>query len=160
MNPPDLPMLRPLPQRERLALFSMLGNVEGTSMSDLFAGSGIVAFEFLSRGAESAVAVEKDKRLCQFMRDQARKWNVNLQVVCKDVFDFLHQPLNVDYVFAGPPNNKGLVSKTFDALKNIRYAGLVIIQHSVREPLPDFVTILRSTGKDESIVDIVKLMLD
>ncbi len=159
MNPPDLPSLRPLPQRERLALFSMLGDVEGSSVIDLFAGSGILAFEFLSRGASTATAVELDHRLCRFMKEQAKKWNLPLRVVCRDVFQYLKQPVQADYIFAGPPNNKGLVSKTIDMLSVLHYNGIVIIQHSVREPLPSNVDVLRSTGKDESIVDIVKLVL-
>jgi len=160
MNPPDVPALRPLPQRERLALFSMLGNVEGSRVVDLYAGSGIVAFEFLSRGAVEAVGVENNRKLCQFMRTQAKKWNVNLKVVCEDVFRFLRRPLEADYLFMGPPNHKGLVTKTLDVLSAIEFPGIVIIQHSSREPLPPSVKVLRSTGKDESVVDIVKLILD
>lgn len=160
MNPPDVAGLRPLPQRERLALFSMLGDVEGTRVVDLFAGSGIVAFEFLSRGALEAVAVENNRRLCQFMREQARKWNLNLKVICADVFQFLKRPVEADYLFLGPPNHKGLVDKTFSALTAIEFPGIIIVQHSSREPLPPDLELLRSTGKDESVVDIVKLILD
>jgi len=160
MNPPDVPGLRPLPQRERLALFSMLGDVTGTRVVDLFAGSGIVAFEFLSRGAMEAVAVENNRRLCQFMRVQAQKWNLNLKVICADVFQFLRRPVEADYLFLGPPNHKGLVDKTFSALAAMEFPGIIIVQHSSREPLPPGLKLLRSTGKDESVVDIVKLILD
>jgi len=55
MNPPDVPALRLCRKENGLPFFSMLGNVEGSRVVDLYAGSGIVAFEFLSRGAVEAV---------------------------------------------------------------------------------------------------------
>ena len=53
-------MTRPTSDRVREALFSMLGDVVGTSVLDLFAGTGALGIEALSRGAERAVFVERD----------------------------------------------------------------------------------------------------
>jgi 16S rRNA (guanine966-N2)-methyltransferase len=53
---------RPTSDRVREALFSMLGSVEGERVLDLFAGSGALAIEALSRGAASATLVERDAR--------------------------------------------------------------------------------------------------
>jgi len=58
------------------------------------------------------------------MRTQAKKWNVNLKVVCEDVFRFLRRPLEADYLFMGPPNHKGLVTKTLDVLSAIEFQAL------------------------------------
>jgi len=56
--------LRPTPQRVREALFSILGNaVPGRPFYDVFAGTGVVGLEALSRGASSATFVERDFRL-------------------------------------------------------------------------------------------------
>ncbi|NPV88205.1 methyltransferase domain-containing protein [Coprothermobacteraceae bacterium] len=159
LNPPKVPGLRPLPERERLSLFNMLGSVEGVRVADLFAGSGIVAFEFLSRGASTVVAVEMNRRLCSFMREQAASWDVELRVVCGDVMRFLSTPPEVDIIFMGPPNNQGYVTKVLDRLLSLEYTGLVIVQRSHKEDLPIYAKVLRSTGKDESIIEIVKLEL-
>jgi 16S rRNA (guanine966-N2)-methyltransferase len=51
---------RPTSDRVREALFAMLGDVEGTSVLDLFAGTGALGIEALSRGAQRAVFVERD----------------------------------------------------------------------------------------------------
>src|ERR1700722_11577356 len=60
------PELRPTPQMVREALFSILGNaVPERPFVDLFAGTGIVGLEALSRGASSAIFVERDFRLVQ-----------------------------------------------------------------------------------------------
>lgn len=52
---------RPTSERVREALFSMLGNISGAIVLDLFAGSGALGIEALSRGAERAVFIERDK---------------------------------------------------------------------------------------------------
>jgi 16S rRNA (guanine966-N2)-methyltransferase len=59
---------RPTSDRVREALFSMLGSVEGERVLDLFAGSGALAIEALSRGAASATLVERDARAVGVIR--------------------------------------------------------------------------------------------
>lgn len=62
---------RPTSERVREALFSMLGDIEGTIVLDLFAGSGALGIEALSRGAEKVVFVERDKAAIE-----ALSWNL------------------------------------------------------------------------------------
>ena len=59
---------RPTSDRVREALFSMLGALEGARVLDLFGGSGALAIEALSRGASSAVIVERDGRAVEVIR--------------------------------------------------------------------------------------------
>jgi 16S rRNA (guanine(966)-N(2))-methyltransferase RsmD len=58
---------RPTSDRVREALFAMLGDVEGTSVLDLFAGTGALGIEALSRGAQRAVFVERDTRVARIL---------------------------------------------------------------------------------------------
>jgi 16S rRNA (guanine966-N2)-methyltransferase len=58
---------RPTSDRVREALFSMLGDIEGTSVLDLFAGTGALGIEALSRGARRAVFVERDASVVQIL---------------------------------------------------------------------------------------------
>jgi 16S rRNA (guanine966-N2)-methyltransferase len=62
---------RPTSDKVREALFSILGDVEGLRMLDLFAGTGAVALEALSRGADRAVAVERDRKMLSVIRANA-----------------------------------------------------------------------------------------
>jgi len=62
---------RPTSDRVREALFAMLGPLEGERVLDLFAGSGALAFEALSRGAASAVLVEREWRAADVIRANA-----------------------------------------------------------------------------------------
>jgi 16S rRNA (guanine966-N2)-methyltransferase len=59
---------RPTSDRVREALFSMLGPIDGARVLDLFAGSGALAIEALSRGAASAMLVERDPRAAAVIR--------------------------------------------------------------------------------------------
>jgi len=63
---------RPTQERVREALFSILGRVEGARVLDLFAGSGALAIEALSRGAARAVLVERDARAAAAIADNVR----------------------------------------------------------------------------------------
>jgi 16S rRNA (guanine966-N2)-methyltransferase len=60
---------RPTSDRVREALFAMLGEVQGASVLDLFAGTGALGIEALSRGAEKAVFVERDASAIKVLRD-------------------------------------------------------------------------------------------
>jgi 16S rRNA (guanine966-N2)-methyltransferase len=60
---------RPTSERVREALFAMLGDLEGTRALDLFAGSGALGIEALSRGAERAVFVERDALAVRVLRE-------------------------------------------------------------------------------------------
>ena len=62
---------RPTGDRVREALFAMLGPLDGERVLDLFAGSGALAFEALSRGARSAVLVEQDRAAAEVARANA-----------------------------------------------------------------------------------------
>lgn len=62
---------RPTADKVREALFSILGDIEGTDVLDLFAGTGALGLEALSRGAASAVLVERDRKVCQVTRENA-----------------------------------------------------------------------------------------
>lgn len=82
----DLPGLRPTPDRVRETLFNWLQfELAGTSVLDLFAGSGAVGFEALSRGAASLTLLERDAQQAACLREQAAKLEaVNCQVISQD----------------------------------------------------------------------------
>src|SRR5512134_216652 len=88
---PDLPGLRPTPDRVRETLFNWLGqDLAGRHCLDLYAGSGALGFEALSRGAEKVVMVERDRRTVQSLRDNAARLGAaNLEVAATDALQFL-----------------------------------------------------------------------
>ncbi len=100
-------LTRPTSERVRESLFAILGRqVRGARVLDLFAGSGALGLEALSRGAASAVAVDSDRRAADVIRENAAKCRLDsLRVVAADVFRFLRRPGPRPFtlVFADPP---------------------------------------------------------
>jgi 16S rRNA (guanine966-N2)-methyltransferase len=95
---------RPTADRVREALFSMLGDVTGTRVLDLYAGSGALGIEALSRGAESAVFVERAARAAAVIERNLASLGLDQQVLRQDALRFLarHEGM-FDLVFIDPP---------------------------------------------------------
>ena len=87
--------LRPTPDRVREALFNILGvQIDGAAMLDLFAGSGAVGLEALSRGARLAMFVEVHAPACRLIEKNLRLCGLYEQAVvwCDDVLNVLPDP--------------------------------------------------------------------
>jgi 16S rRNA (guanine966-N2)-methyltransferase len=95
---------RPTADRVREALFSMLGDVSGARVLDLYAGSGALGIEALSRGAGSAVFVERDARAVAVIERNLASLGLEQQVVRQDAVRFLARAQGMfDLVFCDPP---------------------------------------------------------
>jgi 16S rRNA (guanine966-N2)-methyltransferase len=95
---------RPTADRVREALFSMLGDVSCARVLDLYAGSGALGIEALSRGAASALFVERDPRAAAAIEDNLRSLGLDQAVLRQDVLRFLARGEGTfDLVFCDPP---------------------------------------------------------
>lgn len=104
---PDAPGLRPTPDRVRETLFNWLQlRIHGAHCLDLFAGSGALGFEALSRGAASATALESAAVVAAALRHNAGLLGSDrLQIVQQDALRWLDKPATqqFDIVFVDPP---------------------------------------------------------
>ena len=107
---PVPPGVRPVSDAAREGVFSSLsGFVPGSRVLDLYAGTGAMAIEALSRGAERAVLVERDKGAVRTIRDNLGRAKVTdrAEVVASDVMSFVRgnddRVARYDLVFADPP---------------------------------------------------------
>lgn len=107
--PPFLAPTRPTTDFSKEALYNILYNVwdfEGLKFLDLFAGTGGHSYEFVSRGAAKAVAVDAFGESVEYIRKTAAEFKIEdrLTVVQTDVFRFIETCNDeFDIVFAGPP---------------------------------------------------------
>jgi len=113
---------RPMRDAVRLALFSILGSgVEGKRFLDLFAGTGAVGIEALSRGALSSTFVENGQAALSILGQNLEALGLlgESAVLDCDVFLALEQlalQAPFELVFVGPPYGHGLAQKTLQAL--------------------------------------------
>ncbi|RDS82403.1 16S rRNA (guanine(966)-N(2))-methyltransferase RsmD [Dyella psychrodurans] len=106
LNVPDLPGLRPTPERVRETLFNWLApTIAGVRALDLCAGTGALGIEALSRGAETVQFVEPHAATAQALRDNlARLKAQGGEVACADALHFLQRPAKpFGLVFLDPP---------------------------------------------------------
>ena len=102
----NLKSLRPTPDRVRETLFNWLSpSIVGTKCLDLFAGSGALGFEALSRGAACIVLVDNNVRICKQLNKQAQILNAsNISVVHQEAIEFIAtNQESFDIVFIDPP---------------------------------------------------------
>lgn len=129
---------RPTTDFARENIFNVIENLidlEGIDALDLFAGTGAITFELLSRGARTVTAVEKAPVQNSFIGRTAKTLNVNnLRQVKGDVFRYIStSPAQFDFVFADPPYNMenfaDIPSLILDS-KLLKPGAIFIIEHN------------------------------
>ena len=137
LNPPQNLPVRPTTDMARESLFNILHNYvdyEECAVMDLFAGTGAVSLEFVSRGAREVTAVDINAQCTDFIKQTSNHLSIsNLHVVRADVFDLLKRAnRRFDIIFADPPYAlDGLASLpdiVFDK-KLLTDDGIFILEH-------------------------------
>ena len=138
---PDGLQLRPTPDRVRETLFNWLDpELAGTSCLDLFAGTGVLGFEALSRGASRAVLVEQNPRVAAALDQTNRELNAHAEVVCADAAKYLtrHGIGPFDVVFVDPPYSQPVEPVLEGLLAALKPGGLVYLERARGADWPNF----------------------
>ena len=112
---------RPTAERVKEAVFSMLQfDIEGRSVLDLFSGSGQMGLEAISRGAASAVLIDRSREAIKIIEENARKTKLidQCKIVNSDALEYLKRTRNdqFDIIFLDPPYASGLYAPVLKAL--------------------------------------------
>lgn len=137
LNPPANLPVRPTTDMARESLFNILNNYvdyEDCSVMDLFAGTGAVSVEFVSRGAKEVTSVDINNACTEYIKSVAKQLNIsNLHVVRADVFDLLKRAYRkFDIVFADPPYSLADLAKLPDIVFQndiLTDDGIFILEH-------------------------------
>jgi 16S rRNA (guanine966-N2)-methyltransferase len=112
--------IRPTMDRVKAAIFSSLADrIIGARVLDLFAGTGALGIEALSRGAAEAAFIDHDRSAVQVIERNLKKAGVSGRVQKRDVFDFLKRRSsgkNYDIIFADPPYDRAKSEDPFTKL--------------------------------------------
>ncbi|TKD52174.1 16S rRNA (guanine(966)-N(2))-methyltransferase RsmD [Sphingomonas baiyangensis] len=133
---------RPTADRVREALFSMLasrlGSFEGLAVGDLFAGSGALGLEALSRGAASCVFVEQDRAALDALRANIARLGVNADIRAQSVLALGPAPAPLDLILLDPPYGTGAAIVALERLGRLGWiapATWISIETGAREPV-------------------------
>jgi 16S rRNA (guanine966-N2)-methyltransferase len=139
---PGTAAVRPTAERIKGAFFNIIGLVDGKTFLDLFAGSGNMGIEAMSRGALKAVFVENNRPLTEAIGRNIETcgFGDKSEILASDFIKAIQRLVKkseaFDILFADPPYERGIVSLTLEHLRNgslMEKDGLLAVQHSVRE---------------------------
>jgi 16S rRNA (guanine(966)-N(2))-methyltransferase RsmD len=140
IEPPANITARPTTDFAKEGLFDILANridFEDIDVLDLFAGTGGIGIEFVSRGSRGVTSIESAERQCSFIRKTCSELKIsNLSVIKTDVFRFLKTcRMQFDIVFADPPYTLETLNEIPDlifAQKILKPEGIFVLEHSAK----------------------------
>jgi 16S rRNA (guanine966-N2)-methyltransferase len=135
--------IRPTPDRVRETLFNWLQpRIDGARVLDLFAGSGALGLEALSRGAAHVTFLERDRRASAAIEGLLKEWGeASAEVICGDALGWLRRAAGAgpfDIVFLDPPYDAELLGDSALALAEggrLAPEARIYLERRAREPL-------------------------
>jgi 16S rRNA (guanine(966)-N(2))-methyltransferase RsmD len=132
--------VRPTTDRVKEGIFSVLQfRLEGRNFLDLFAGSGQMGIEALSRGAKSAVFVDAGKKPIGIIKENIEQcgFQDKAKVINSNAISFLSMNNEkFDIAFLDPPYRKGLLEEVLPVLcENMKETGIILCEHPVDEKI-------------------------
>ena len=161
---------RPTTDRVKESLFNIISGIIGEAdILDLYSGTGNLGIEALSRGANSAVFVDKSSECTEIIRDNLvfTKLIDKAEIFNRDVFSILHSfgsnNKKFDIVFLDPPYHKNLVEETLKSIGEndiIKSDSIVIAEHDFEDKVPEVMGVLkryRNSKYGDTIVSFYKV---
>lgn len=134
--------VRPTSDKVKEAMFSIIQfDLPGAEVLDLFAGSGQLGIEAISRGAKHCVFVDKSKESIGVVKENVESCKISSQarILNYDALDYLKMASkSFDIAFLDPPYEKGLIEEALPMLETkIKPMGIVICEHEASLMLPE-----------------------
>ena len=133
--------IRPTTDMVKEALFNMIQfDIEGRRVLDLFAGTGQLGIEALSRGAAEAVFCDESPKAVKLVRANLERCGLKARVEQGDSLGFLNRGGKFDLVFLDPPYDTNLLNKALEAIQNVDIlndGGIIICESRREKTLPE-----------------------
>ncbi len=158
---PDEKITRPTLSKVRMSVFNTLQSVinfEGSSFLDMFAGSGIMGLEALSRGFAYAAAIEKHPKVSKTIKNNYKKFNPQPELFCGDAIKVV-QKINkkFDVIYIDPPYFSGVYENSLEVVKPYA-AGIVVLEHIVLVDFKEY-EILKQKKYGDKYVTFLKVQV-
>ncbi len=160
--------IRPTTDRVRESLFNLLAHggygdpVAGAQVLDLFAGTGALGLEALSRGAETAVFVDQGRASLDLLRQNVARMKLGerARVIARDATRLgANTGAACDLVFLDPPYGRGLGARALEAARAggwLAPGALVVIEERAGVALPDGLTLLDARRYGDTMISILR----
>ena len=151
--------IRPTPDRVREAIFNIIRErISGASVLDLFAGSGALGIEAVSRGAASLFAVDINRKCVSTIRknirslsaDAGRRIDIRQADALKTIKKLSDSKIRFDLVFLDPPYYSEWVKKCLISLSNydiLKHSSLVICEHFKKDAVPEEIRVFKTRAQ-------------
>lgn len=139
-DPPSNITARPTTDFAKESLFNLIDNImdiDGKTALDLFAGTGSISYELISRGAAYVTSVEMAQTQLAFIHKVCGQLKIdNMRIVKQEVFRFLNSTTaSYDLIFADPPYQLPNIEEIPDAIlgnKHLNTGGILIVEHGAK----------------------------
>jgi len=132
INVPDENITRPTLSKVRMGVFNTLQsmiNFENKSFLDMYAGSGVMGLEAISRGFSNAVAIEKNVKAANIIKLNFKKFKNAPKLIISDSIKAVKTfKTDFDVIYIDPPYYNGIYEESLNVIKNIA-SGIVILEH-------------------------------
>jgi len=161
---------RPTTDKVKESIFNMIGPFfDGGIALDLFAGSGGLGIECLSRGADQAIFVEKDSRAFQTLQVNIKKCRYEREVELfrtdanRAVKGLLKREIVIDYLFVDPPYHKKEYYDLVETLvqgEKLSESAIIMCEHSLEVELPESYGVYQLTRRETYGSTIISIYRD
>lgn len=128
--------VRPTLSKTRQGIFNSLSSLidfNEKSFLDMFAGSGIMSFEAISRGFTEVYSVEKDRKTAQIIKDNFANFNLKSNILVGDSIKILKKlDKSFDVIYVDPPYDSTLYEQSLRLIKEkklIKHNGIIMLEH-------------------------------
>lgn len=159
---PDEKITRPTLSKVRMSVFNTLAssiNFEGKNFLDMYAGSGIMGLEAVSRGFQKVTAIEKNKNVYNIIKSNFEKYckTEDLTLIFGDSLNVCKKLIEkFDVIYIDPPYFAGIYEKSLEIAKNI-CSGIIILEHVTEIDIPDDFEIIKQKTYGDKTITFLKI---
>ena len=141
LKTPDNDAIRPTTDNVKESLFNILQfDIEGRQVLDLFAGTGQLGIECLSRGAAGVTFVDRDRDAVRLIRENLKSCSLTAPVLQEDALHFLDRGKRFDLIFVDPPYDSDLYEPVLEKINSVDIlsdGGIIICEARRERDLPE-----------------------
>ena len=142
LKEPEGMAIRPTTDQVKESIFNIIQyDIEGRNVLDLFAGTGQLGIEALSRGAASVVFVDESSAAMKLVRENIKRTGLgNARTVQADALSYLRGPEKFDLIFVDPPYDRPVLDKTLSKIiefDKLNENGIIICESKTETEMPE-----------------------